>query len=518
MYKIKTNHMRNLVLVTLFITFTSAISAQPYVYIDTDTKGIIQSNATWLDVNKDGFKDLILTGERYSGNQQIVNTYLYINDKKGNFFRKNSGILDFYRAATDYADFDRDGDMDLFISGETAQHSIISRIYKNNGGGYFSAHDPGIIGVRDGSIDVADYNMDGRLDVLIAGENNGQIYTKIYKNSNNTQYVDLKVDFIPLYGGSVKWGDYDGDKDLDVLISGETKEGYAYTKIYQNTGDDTFRDLGLNMIGVRQGDAVWADFDGDNDLDVFISGESNDYYLLSRFYRNDGGNKFTEIVPLILGMRSGNVEASDFDCDGDIDLLVSGESVLGPSTKIYRNEGKFDFTDIETGLPGVYLGGAYWGDYDNDCDKDLFIIGLDDCFDFEAKLFRNDGDVVVDIVKPKNTESSLWISSDISFAERKIYYYFVWSSCFCNPQGYEYTVKPKDYHMYISNVHKIQRQYELQERFNKIIINDIPEWGQINGGNRVSIGYVTKEEAEAGRRQVIKDYLSERFKINYVNW
>lgn len=508
--------MRNLVFVAFFIAFTCTISAQPYVYIDTDTKGLIQSNAVWIDVNRDGYMDLILTGDRYSANQQIINTYLFINDKKGNFFKKNSGILDFYRSAADWGDFDRDGDMDLFITGETAQHKIVSRLYKNNGWGHFSALDPGIIGVRDGSVDIADYNKDGRLDVLIAGENNGNIYTRVYKNINNTQYIDQKADIIPLYGGSVMWGDYDRDNDLDILISGETKEGHAYTKIYQNYGDDTFHDIGLNMLGVRQGDAVWADFDGDNDLDVFVCGETNEYYLLSRFYRNDGVNKFTEITPAILGMRSGNVEATDFDCDGDIDLLVSGESVLGPSTRIYRNDGDFKFTDIETGLPGVYLGGAYWTDYDNDCDKDLFIIGLDDCFDFEAKLFRNDADVDIDIKKPVQLQSSLWITSDISFAERKLYYYFVWSSCYCHPEGNK--KGNKDYHMYISNVHYLKRTYELQEHYNRIIRNSIPEWGQINGGHRVSIGYTTKKAAEAGRRQVIKDYISERFMINYVNW
>lgn len=516
MYKIKINYMRHFIFLILFLAFTTTISAQPYVYIDTETKGLIQSNASWMDVNRDGFMDLIITGERYSGNKQFVNTYLYLNDKKGNLYRRNSGILDFYRSTMDWSDFDRDGDMDLFISGETAQHKIVSRIYMNNGRGYFTAHNPGIIGVRDGSVDVADYNKDGLYDVLISGENNGEIYSRIYKNINNTQYIDLKANLMPLYGGSVSWGDYDGDKDLDILISGETKEGRAFTQIYKNHGKDVFKVLGLNMLGVRQGQAIWADFDGDKDLDVFVCGESNEYYLQSRFYRNDGRDKFTEISPNIFGMRSGNVEASDFDCDGDIDLLVSGESVLGPSTKIYRNDGKFVFTDIETGLPGVYLGGAYWTDYDNDCDKDLFIVGMDDCFDFEAKLFRSDADIVIE--KPRTYESSLWISSDISFAERKIYYYFVWSSCFCNPEGFIYGVKVKDYNMYVSNVHRVKRPYELQEKFNKIIIKEIPEWGQINGGHRVSIGYVTKEEAEAGRRQVIKDYLSERFRINYVNW
>ncbi len=516
MYKIKFKYMRNLLLFVFIFFVTNQLFSQPYVFIDTDTKGLIQSNATWVDVNKDGYVDLILTGERYSSNMQIVTTNLYINDKKGNFVKKNSGIHNFYRSSVSRADMDKDGDLDLLITGETDQHSIITRLYRNNGWGGFTTINPGIIGVRDGCLDIGDYNNDGKQDVVISGENNGTVRTKIYRGINSSQFVDIKSDIVQLYNGSVEWGDYDKDRDLDLLICGEDAGGVAITKIYQNTGNDGFSDLPVNMLGLRLGEAIWGDFDGDKDLDVFVCGESNSYHLLSRFYRNDGSGEFKELIPAILGVRSGNIQAEDFDCDGDLDLLVSGESVLGPVTKIYRNDGDFYFTDITTGLPGVYLGGAYWADYDNDCDKDLFIIGLDHCYDFEAKLYRSDVEIDIDIKKPAPINNKLWIQTDISFAERLPYYYFVWSSCYCDPQGKEWGTK--DYHMYISNIHYIKRTYELQERFNSIIINSIPEWGQVNGGHRVSIGYKTREEAEKGRQQVIKDYIEERFKINYINW
>jgi hypothetical protein len=417
-----------------------------------------------------------------------------------------------YRSSIGWADFDRDGDQDILLCGETNKHEIITRIYNNNGWGFFNSYDPGIIGVRDGAIDIGDYNKDGWNDIVICGENNGVLYSKIYKGFKNS-FSEINANIIPLSGGSAEWGDYDNDGDLDILLSGESSGGGAFTKVYNNSGNNSFIDIGLNCIGIKNGTALWADFDGDNDLDIFICGESNNNYLLSRFYRNDGGNKFTELKPSIKGARDGNVEATDYDCDGDIDILVSGETVNNPSVLIYRNEGDFKFVEVESELPGVYLGGAYWGDYDKDCDNDIFIIGLDDCYNFIAKLYRNDMEVEIPVAEVKIT-NSLWIQSDILIKDRPNYYYFVWSSCYCNPEG----EKDKDYHMYVSNIHFVKKPYVIQKRFNNIIVTSIPDWGEINGGHRVSIGYKTKAEAEAARRQVIRDYDREKFSINYVNW
>lgn len=503
--------MRSLIIIVLFLSVTNLSLAQPYVYIDTDTKGMIQSNAKWVDVNNDGFLDLIVTGERYSANKQIISTYLYLNDKNGNFYKKNSGLDNLYRSCISYVDIDKDGDQDILLSGETNSHSLVTRIYKNNGWGYFTSSNPGIIGVRDGAVDIADYDRNGKYDIVICGENNGIIYSKIYKGLNNT-FVEINSNLIPLYSGSVEFGDYNNDNYPDILLSGETSEGIPVTKVYRNSTKGSFVDTEISLIGIKHGKALWADFDGDDDLDIFIAGEAQGMLLLSRFYRNDGNNVFTEIKPNILGARDGNIQASDYDCDGDIDLLVSGETAFGPNISIYRNSGNFVFETVETNLPGIYLGGAYWGDYDKDCDKELFLIGLDDCYNFIAKLYRND--IEVSPVEKIVADNSLWIKSNIVIKDRPDYYYFVWSSCFCSPDKGKY----KDYYTYVSNIHFIREQYQLQKRFNSIIVKSIPDWGEINGGHRVSIGYKTKAEAEAARRQIIRDYKSERFTVNYVNW
>ncbi|MBC34869.1 MAG: hypothetical protein CL663_02325 [Bacteroidetes bacterium] len=517
--------MKAIKIIILLSFMYVGINAQPYVYLDTEIKGLIQSNANWIDVNKDGYPDLIVSGERYSANQQIIKTHLYVNNKKGGFYRQNSGILDFYRSAVDWVDFDKDGDSDVFVSGETADHRIVARMYKNNGRGYFSSFDLGVMPVRDGDVSFGDFNNDGRTDLLMIGENNGQVYSRVYQNIQNAQFKDINAGLVPLYHGSAKWGDYDNDNDLDILISGETAHGVPTTKLYQNRGDNSFYDTNIPMEGIRLGDALFADFDGDNDLDIFICGENLQNHLVTRLYRNDGNGKYTELPSSMLGMRSGNVEANDFDCDGDIDLLVSGESFYGPMTKVYRNDGDFKFVDVNTQLPGVYMGGAYWADFDNDCDFDLFLIGLDDCYDFEAKLFRDERAIDIEPAKPV-VQNNLWIQTDMSFAERKSYYYFVWSGCFCDPQDkapseypyYEAIERDNDYHVFISNIHLLKRTHELQERFNSIILRDVINWADINGGHRVSIGYETYEEAVAAREQVIKDYVSERFTVNQVIW
>ncbi len=512
--------MKIIKIVILFCFFYVGINAQPFVYINTNTEGLIQSNSAWIDVNKDGYQDFITTGERYSANQKIIETNLYINDKRGNFIPQNSGILNMYRSAMDWEDMDKDGDQDLFITGENNRGEIVARIFKNNGRGQFAGYDPNIQAVRDGAIDVGDFNRDGKLDIVLCGEFNGQIYSKVYKNINNS-YAEMKTNLLPLYGGSVSWGDYDKDDDEDILICGETKEGIAYSIIYENRDNTAFVGINSPLRGVKFGKAVWSDFDGDGDLDVFLTGEDQNYQLISYFYRNDRRKGFTEIGTSILGMRSGEVQIKDYDCDGDIDLLVSGESIYGPTTRVYRNDGDFIFMDANAGLPGVYLGGAYWADYDKDCDAEIFIIGLDECYDFEAKLYRNESDIEIKTEKAP-IASNLWIQSRVNYIQKSPYYYFVWSSCFCNPPNRKFivpgSVSSNNYNMYISDIHYVVEPYRLQKSFNKQITYMVYDWAEVIGGHRVSIGYQTKKEAEAAKRQIIKDYQSENFLIHPVTW
>lgn len=72
--------------------------------------------------------------------------------------------------------------------------------------------------------------------------------------------------------------------------------------------------------------------------------------------------------------------------------------------------------------------------------------------------------------------------------------------------------------MFMSNIHYIEEPYKLQRTFNSIIAKDVHDWPEVMGGHRVSIGYLTRQEAVDAQKHVIRDYQSEDFIVNYVNW
>src|SRR5579862_4221159 len=78
---------------------------------------------------------------------------------------------------------------------------------------------------------------------------------------------------------------------------------------------------------------------------------------------NLAGQQFTPLSVSIPPLRYPSVAWGDFDNDGDLDLLVSGDTGAGLVTRIYRNDGGGNFVDIQAGLPGVSGGAVAWGDY-----------------------------------------------------------------------------------------------------------------------------------------------------------
>jgi len=151
-----------------------------------------------------------------------------------------------------------------------------------------------------------------------------------------------------------------------------------------------------NIISTPVGNSsvAWADFDDDGDLDILLSGQksySEDTNYISTIYRNDGNDIFTELTGLgLTGVSMCSVASGDYDNDGDLDILLSGNSDNNPTTKIYRNEGNFIFNEhTNMGIQDVEYCSVAWGDYDNDGDLDFLLAGriVNDKF---SKIYRNE--------------------------------------------------------------------------------------------------------------------------------
>ncbi len=96
---------------------------------------------------------------------------------------------------------------------------------------------------------------------------------------------------------------------------------------------------------------------------------------VSKVYRNDGLRSFTDIGADLTGVHASSVAWGDYDNDGDLDILLTGDSISGGLSSVYRNDGGGTFTDIRAALTGVLFGSVAWGDYDNDGDLDILFTG-----------------------------------------------------------------------------------------------------------------------------------------------
>jgi len=172
----------------------------------------------------------------------------------------------------------------------------------------------------------------------LTGNSSSDIVSKIYRNDGGNTFIELtNVTLLAVWTGSSIWGDYDSDGDLDLLVSGHDGS-QSFSKIYRNLGNDTFTEqTDILLPGISGGSVAWGDYDNDGDLDILLAGSTGSESI-SKIFRNDGNNIFTEQSEIIFpGVSNSSVDWGDYDNDGDLDVLLSG--LYGPAriSKIFRN-------------------------------------------------------------------------------------------------------------------------------------------------------------------------------------
>lgn len=172
-----------------------------------------------------------------------------------------------------------------------------------------------------------------------------------YRNGFQAPLSRWELDVITTAGAAAA-GDFDGDGDTDVFIF---RGDIGPNLLYRNDGNMVFSEVaaaaGLAFTrsateNYKHAGTMFADIDGDNDLDLFLGGLDNDPCLI---FRNNGDGTFSDVTvgSGIDGLITGNSIGAgfgDYDLDGDLDLFVSHWGTIrdfanpGDTQHLWRND------------------------------------------------------------------------------------------------------------------------------------------------------------------------------------
>ena len=296
--------------------------------------------AVWGDYDNDGYWDFLLTGFSGldSGGVPVLIAQVWRNLGNGNFVNANAGLPGTDNDAAAWADFDNDGDLDILLTGHS-RNGAIAQIWRNDGPAGFFNIIAGFTGVFYSSVAVADFDNDGRIDILTSGTTNGFIngaVTQVRRNLGGNVFTNINAGLPGVSQGAVAWGDFDNDTRLDIMVTGYATAG----AIAQSGGTWVMAPLPTNsgLPGVSQGGVATGDFDNDGNLDVLLSGVDAGGAVVCEVWRNQGGGTFSNFATDLPGVKAGALAWADFNNDGRLDILLAGfDADNYPIGRLYQN-------------------------------------------------------------------------------------------------------------------------------------------------------------------------------------
>ena len=313
-------------------------------------------------------------------------------------------------------DYDGDGDLDIYFangaelpSGRKTKTEHNNRLYRNDGKDGFTevARALGLAGAGyDFGAAAADYDNDGDQDLFVAGLRQNTLY-----RNDGGSFVDITSEAglrraDDTWSITAAWFDYDNDGRLDLFVVNylnwkagedplcgeEGKRDYCHPKFYEGTPNTLYRNLGdgafedisesaaiLSHVGKGMGAAI-ADFDQDGYIDVFVTNDKLPNFL----FHNEAGSGFSEIafestaaLPEHGNYVSGmGLDARDITNDGLPDIAYA--ALPGETFPLLVNtpDGYFDDATARSGIAAQSRDMAGYAaiiaDFDNDGWKDIF--------------------------------------------------------------------------------------------------------------------------------------------------
>ena len=355
------------------------------------------------DFDGDEYLDIVTSAWNASGQMRF-----FRNNRDGTFSERSrqAGLMGLYGGLNmKQADYDNDGDLDILVlrgawAGRAGQHP--NSLLRNRGDGTFRdvTFEAGLGEVHYPTQTAAwaDYDNDGDLDLYVGNEARPafSVPGQLFRNNGDGTFTDVAVQAKVQnhdYAKGVAWGDYNGDRFPDLYVSNYQ----GANRLYRNNRDGTFTDVApqLQVTRPQASFPVWFwDFDNDSVLDLFVPTYEGfvehvaGYYLglppkfeLTCLYRGDGQGGFKEVAReqnLTYPMLPMGSNFGDLNGDGYLDFyLGTGDPALKslmPNVMFLNQRGK-GFTNVTMGGGFGHLQKGHsvaFSDLDNDGDQDIF--------------------------------------------------------------------------------------------------------------------------------------------------
>jgi hypothetical protein len=338
---------------------------------------------------------------RNNGTMSVQDFFVNPGLRYNNTFNDNGdNLTGLTAAAVAVGDFTGDGILDFVIMGmnlTTAVPDPVTFAYtgdKNKNSIVRNrSWDMNITPLGLGSLALADFDNDGRLDLIETGQNEtlGSSGRQAWVYTNNgtgfRQNVSWSSNLTGVLNSSIAVGDLNNDGKVDAILSGSARIGAAsrqagLTFVYINTGttlryNSTFS---AGLMRVNRSSLVLADFDNNTELDLIVAGQTNTLNTTA-VYTNNGAS-FAYNLTLggnLSNSSNANILAGDVDNDGKMDLVQLLGDGTPPRARIYINNGTnfllLENLSWEVNVTALIDSQASLGDIDNDGWLDLVTSG-----------------------------------------------------------------------------------------------------------------------------------------------